>query len=236
MVQQVSLRRHILWDIFYLRPLDEIQKYDLVVMPDVKCVSDDEVEALKQFVAAGGGLLALGESAGYDEHFRERLDPGLPAILGVSSKEMVSALPGGASASLGKGTAAWLPVPEEALRPGGWRSFPELPEAVRKLLGPRGLPLEVQAPDTVIVDAYKVRGRDEWTVSLLNFDPCEKANEVVLRFAKDMLPPAVEAFWATPDGASSEPEPLAILPDASGFSVTVPEVDIYAMLVCARNA
>jgi uncharacterized membrane protein len=51
------LEEHVLFDIITPRNLGELGHYKVIVLPNTACLGPREVEALRQFVAAGGGLV-----------------------------------------------------------------------------------------------------------------------------------------------------------------------------------
>ena len=59
-----------------------IKKYKVIVLPDIKCLSDQEIMLLKQFVENGGSLVATYETSLYDEAGNKRDDFGLSDVLG----------------------------------------------------------------------------------------------------------------------------------------------------------
>ena len=62
----------------------DLSGYQLVVLADQLAMSDGELEAIADFVAAGGNLLATGETSLYDELGRRRPDYGLATVFGVT--------------------------------------------------------------------------------------------------------------------------------------------------------
>ncbi len=79
---EALLDAHIQFD---LTPsLDDLARYPLVILADQAALSDSEVEQLRNYVQAGGRLLATGQSALYDEQGQERPDFGLADLFGVS--------------------------------------------------------------------------------------------------------------------------------------------------------
>ncbi len=70
------------WD---LNPV-ELSKYQVLVLPNAATLSDAQVRAVRQFVWAGGGLVATGETSLFDELGRPRRDFALADLLGVSYK------------------------------------------------------------------------------------------------------------------------------------------------------
>jgi hypothetical protein len=51
---------------------EQLAAYDVIVMPNVACLSDAEAAALDSFVEAGGTMVATGETGAYDERGRRR--------------------------------------------------------------------------------------------------------------------------------------------------------------------
>ncbi|HLT59841.1 MAG TPA: Tat pathway signal protein, partial [Microlunatus sp.] len=54
-----------------------------VIVPNLGALSDDQCEAIRRFVATGGGLVITGESSRYDEHGDPRPDFGLADVIGA---------------------------------------------------------------------------------------------------------------------------------------------------------
>jgi len=77
---------HILFDVIAERDLADAttRNYDVLVLPNVRYVSDGVIEAIRRFAAAGGALVATGYSSLSDEAGRDRRDFGLSDLLGTS--------------------------------------------------------------------------------------------------------------------------------------------------------
>jgi hypothetical protein len=63
---------------------DELARYQLVVLPDVICLSDTEADLFRQYVRAGGDLLVSGKTGLRDENNCDRPDFVLSDVMGVS--------------------------------------------------------------------------------------------------------------------------------------------------------
>jgi hypothetical protein len=61
-----------------------LQKYNVVILPNVRCMSDKEIEVLKDYVREGGNVIATYATSLYDEEGKERKDYGLSELFGVS--------------------------------------------------------------------------------------------------------------------------------------------------------
>lgn len=65
--------------------LEDLQPYKAVVLPNVACMSDKEAEVFKEYVKAGGNVIASYETSLYDESGKKRNDFALGDMLGVTS-------------------------------------------------------------------------------------------------------------------------------------------------------
>ena len=63
---------------------ESLQKYDVVVLPNVRCLSELEITLIKQYVHRGGQLFATYETSLYDSSGDPRSDFGLAEVFGVN--------------------------------------------------------------------------------------------------------------------------------------------------------
>lgn len=63
-----------------------LEELEVLVLPNVSALSDGDVEAIRQFVHAGGGLVATGETSLYDEHGEPREDFALAELFGATTR------------------------------------------------------------------------------------------------------------------------------------------------------
>lgn len=61
-----------------------LKGFRVLVLANEVCLSDEQCEAIRQFVRQGGGLLATGETSFYDLDARRRPQPALADVLGVT--------------------------------------------------------------------------------------------------------------------------------------------------------
>ena len=64
--------------------VQKLKKYKVVILPNVRCMSDAEVEMLKNYVREGGNIIATYITSLYDEKGRERKDFALSEVFGVN--------------------------------------------------------------------------------------------------------------------------------------------------------
>jgi hypothetical protein len=64
--------------------LERIRKYRALLLPNVAMLSDKQCDQLREYVRAGGSLMASFETSLYDENLKPREDFGLADLMGVS--------------------------------------------------------------------------------------------------------------------------------------------------------
>ncbi|MEJ7767519.1 MAG: alpha-amylase family protein [Chitinophagaceae bacterium] len=84
-METVMMENHIPHDFILDDQLtrEKLQKYKLVLLPNVRCMSDKEVEILKEYVLNGGNLVATYATSLYDAEGKERSDYALNELFGV---------------------------------------------------------------------------------------------------------------------------------------------------------
>ncbi|HBE14359.1 MAG TPA: hypothetical protein DCY74_09325, partial [Clostridiales bacterium] len=89
------LRNHTQFDIIdeYSVTLEEIKKYDSIILPNVSCMSKEVSEKLEGYVNAGGHLLATYDTACFDEHGKGLSASRLAHVLGVCGKAALRTSP-----------------------------------------------------------------------------------------------------------------------------------------------
>lgn len=85
-MEQVLTEAHIPYDFIADDQLSaqRLEKYALVILPNVRCLSDQEIETLKSYVRAGGNLLATFATSLCDASGEERSDLGMAELLGCT--------------------------------------------------------------------------------------------------------------------------------------------------------
>ena len=84
-VETVLMENHIPHDFILDDQLSEerLQRYELVILPNVRCMSEKEIKLLKDYVHQGGNLIATYATSLFDSDGKERSDFGLAEIFGV---------------------------------------------------------------------------------------------------------------------------------------------------------
>jgi hypothetical protein len=85
-VYDALLRGRYAWDYVHedrLEP-ERLKKYRALLLPNVAMLSDRQCDQLRDYVRAGGSLMASFETSLYDENLKPRTDFGLSELMGVS--------------------------------------------------------------------------------------------------------------------------------------------------------
>lgn len=79
------LRSRIPFDMVHIERMaeDTLDRYKVLILPDVSCVSDEEAAALRSYVERGGALMATFATGARDEWGRERERGALDDVLGI---------------------------------------------------------------------------------------------------------------------------------------------------------
>ncbi len=103
---QACLLNNVSFDFLLTNERERIENYDLIILPDIAVLSDDEIEVFRQFVVNGGTIIWGGKSGSLNSEGMDRSDHELALLLGVTEipKECENQ-----SISLGKGTIVFLP-------------------------------------------------------------------------------------------------------------------------------
>jgi len=83
-------RQHISFDIILDKFLTEenLKKYEVLILPDTACLSDNQIEIIKEFIKQGGNLLASFEAGFYDERGNEKKER-IFDLLGIKEIERI---------------------------------------------------------------------------------------------------------------------------------------------------
>ncbi|MEO6001335.1 MAG: alpha-amylase family protein, partial [Chitinophagaceae bacterium] len=84
-VESIMMENHIPHDFILEDQVskERLAKYKLVILPNVRCMSDKEIEVLKEYVHGGGNIIATYVTSLYDTDGKERSDYGLNELFGV---------------------------------------------------------------------------------------------------------------------------------------------------------
>jgi hypothetical protein len=98
---------HVLFDLITEQNFDSIDKYRVVVLPDIRFMSEEQIARAESYAAEGGNLIIIGEGATQYLTARPRPQPGFQHLFdGIEPDEN-----GVKVRRLGNGTVAWCQDP-----------------------------------------------------------------------------------------------------------------------------
>ncbi len=86
-LETVLIENHVQYDYIPDDPqitTESLEKYRVILLSNIRCMSDEEIEAIRQYVHSGGHLVATYETSLYDEEGNKRDDFGLAELFGVN--------------------------------------------------------------------------------------------------------------------------------------------------------
>ena len=188
--EQTLIQARIPFDIIFEDDLKDLSKYKVLVLANAECVSDGDIESIRNYVRSGGGLVATGSASLYNQWRRPRPGFGLGDVLGLSSEEARRTLRAyrisdAVSTWIGaegihtkmtafeRGRAVYVPrvIPSyegTTVRMDLPANWPELAEAVKWASGDN-LSIRVGAPLTVVMNLCEKKEKGQLLLHLVNF-------------------------------------------------------------------
>lgn len=254
-MQHICLLNHIPFDLVFPENLGEadfiknrLPKYQALLLPDAKYLPAQAVQTIKNFVKAGGGLYASGETSLYDSIFRAKHDFDLAEVFGVAYEDVLEEKIKSLHFNyFGKGRVAYTPtVPEKAVfldkdgnPPKDMKNFSfqscvkyKLPEesntvveAIRAVSA-KGLPIEAVAPFGVTLDMYK-KG-NACFVHFLNHEPEKPKSNMLLR-VHGWFKKVKAARLYSPDHPNKVIK-LKVMHTEDRVEIIVPRIEVYGVV------
>jgi len=243
LAEQTLIQARIPFELVFDEHLNDLSRFKVLILPDSECLSDAQLAAIRKFVAAGGGLVAIGQAGLYDEWRRVRVTPGLEGMVDGQrpARDYEERVRGTQVAgtpqrkSYEKGRAVWLPglrfdgpPPEPAsyfaIGNKWWKrpaNAADLETAVKWAAGD-ALPVEVSGPLYLVANLTEQPEKRRMLLHLVNYgirqNPVVKGVQVRLR-----LPHEVKEIQVySPDAES----PATLKP---GAVFVIPEVKTYSI-------
>lgn len=162
-----------------------LTKYKTIILPDLACMTDSQIEAIRAFVKNGGGVILTANTAKYDENLQVRSPSGLEKIAGRQ-------VTGSGRIEAGAGKIAYFDYSPET---DYWKQNPR-DFAVSKTL-PLPTPLNAQVKksfDWVFGDTLPIKVNAPATTAAL---PHRQKDRILLHFVN---------YNVYPDGKELHPE------------------------------
>ena len=206
-VEALLLARNLPFQPLFPCALDNLTRFRCVVLPDCACLSEDLGRRFEQFVAAGGGLVAVGGTGTRDPWRRTRREPLLKALLGDEYPQPLQRESSG-------GRVAYVPAAAVAAR---------IEKAVRFAAGP-ALPFAMESESGTVLGSAMRASSGGLLLHVINAAG-EAARAVHCGLVCDQTPPhAVLAIPGQPD------ENIPVNADNGHLHFTLSTVRRYALV------
>jgi hypothetical protein len=231
----------------------DLAKYAVVILPDSECLSDQQGEILRQYVEAGGGVIAIGQAGLYDQWRRVRVIPGLRGLVDHQPQahdyqERVHpsvAIAGPASKKeVGRGRVAYLGAlefdgempphnPDFAIsnefwkRPRNWRQLIELIHWAAN----EKLQLAVDGPEYLVVNCTRQMQACRMMIHLVNYNAAQSPvlTSIGVRFALTDQQGAKKVTAYSP--STKVESDLEFKTNGSNTELVIAEMQTYTLVV-----
>ena len=201
-------RENLLYELIpteYLTSMEALSRFELVLLPGTRYLSDEQIELLRGHQRRGGKIIGLAPLATHDENYDPRPRPAMEHdfadATGVLFPQDVAAI-----------------FANDVLKS-------TLLEAVRTLQGEA--PIEIDQPGAVVANLFATPDRKRRIVHLVNYS-CEPVNDVSIRLnGIDAGSDDIEVL--SPDDVRKEISDFRR--DGNAIEFVVPELYIYSLVV-----
>ncbi len=195
-IEQTLIQGHIPFEIIFDRHLSDLSNWAVLILPNLTCMTNDQIDKVKDFVRNGGNLVVVGDSSLYTENYRYREDYGLTEVTGVSFSQ--DDRPSFVKNSYGKGKCLYLSEKQFApLKPQFWRGeprslLPQLPgnweriaQEIKELAWDYSL--DIWAPKYIALEFLKQEKSGRFLLHLLNYDSDNPVRNIDVKMNMNLL-------------------------------------------------
>ncbi|TZF83645.1 hypothetical protein FW774_09215 [Pedobacter sp. BS3] len=245
--EQSLIQSKIPFDIIFDDQLNNLGKYKVLVLADQECLTEEQLNLIRNFVSKGGGLVATEHTSLYTDWYRRKADFGLRDLFKVqapewhlrSKPEDILKIPVQKN-QIGKGRVVYIPEvraavpkPTAAAMSGKYLKLPlnnqELIESVKWASGDN-LSLYIDGPETVTMELTEKTDKSAMLLHLVNFNYQKSA---VQNIHVDVKVPAgkkvKQVMILSPDNTSENVIPFKENSNRATF--TVPQLAVYDVVV-----
>jgi len=224
------------WGIIFDKQMDDIDRHRIIALPEIQALSDRWIERLDAFMRAGGGVVASGQAAGFNEWYRPRdPDHALSRWLGHPPRGQYEV------AEVGAGRFVYVPQwkvatewdfsdwfgiwGENVLPVTNRRTFRQ---AIDDATVGRPLTHRATGPEPVFMEAIAALEGPEAGVDLhvINYDPQSAGAELTVRVALPEGKSAAKVVLTDPHDENHRrwEAPVTCAEDAAEFKMPTPKV------------
>ncbi len=232
-MEQLLIQEHIPFDIILERHLNitDLARYQVLILPNVTCMTDEQVDTVKQYVDQGGSLVVIGDTSLYNQNMQYRDEYGLAELMGISRLD--DKFPPFLFSDYGQGKVLYFSSKDflpgrfiEETRmyvpslPRGWKDKIRLIKQLHKPF------LITNAPETLVINTFT--REKELLVHLLNYRVDQEVKDLNISIS---IPSGKEVQAIThlsPDDSLRERLSFKHREDKLRFRI--PKVEIYSVV------
>jgi hypothetical protein len=226
LLEQALIQANVPFDIIFEDQLKDLSRYKVLALADQECLSDTQTALIREFVRAGGGLVATGKSSLYNEWRERRRDLALKDVMPAPGRNQY-----------GRGRAAYIAEIKPAVaKPATvpmlsryWHIPVNWQELVRELRWAAGgaFSMEIKAPLTVTSELLQQRTNSTLFVHLLNYGKTRAEGiEITLRVPGGRKVKGVEMLSPDEEDTSA----LRYVSKVQAVTIAVPSLRTYSVL------
>ena len=245
--EQSLIQGKVPFDIIFDDNLKDLSKYHVLALTDQECLSDEQMDLVRQFVRGGGGLVVSEHTSLYTPWRQRRRNFGLKDLIGLDappwrgSYEPEPILKTSTHNRFGSGRVVYIPEVKAVIaKPHGepmtseyWKlpaNWKELNDSVKWAAGGQ-LSMEVTAPTTVAAELVEQRQGKRLMVHLVNYNVAKVPAVTGIQVSLQLAPKQKvrKAFLLSPEQEGTRS--LMVTEQNGRALITVPELRTYALAV-----
>lgn len=202
-LEQLLIEARIPFDIIFESHLAGAGRdYDVLALANAEAMPEAKIQEVRRFVAAGGALLATGNTSLFNEHRWRRDDFALADVFGVSCPKTSLAASCRSMRKFGRGQCVYLPeimlgASEQLNDKKGFWNQPtnarEIFECLQWLEGDRWV-ARVNAPSGILTEYLAQPARRRLFAHLVNYAVEKEPGDVIVRINRRRMP-RVDRVW-----------------------------------------
>jgi len=239
--EQTLIQSRIPFDIIFENNLNNLSKYSVLVLANQICLSDSQIEKIKNFVRNGGGLIITENTSLYTEWMRNRKKPGLSDLFYGNKPSEEEKWDKIIISDYGTGKAVYIPAvipsikrPQNAAITSDYWRLPKnhkiLASCIKKAAS-KDMSLEIKAPAYVTAELTQDEYQSKLMLHLVNYkaepEKPVKGIEVDLKIPEGKN--VKECILISPDKDSIESIPFILTNGRIKFKV--PNLEVYNLII-----
>lgn len=247
---QMLIQDRIPFDIVFSEHLQDLSKYRVLFLADQECLSEPEMDSIRNFVRNGGGLVATGHTSLYTNQRKRRPDFGLRDCFGVSFPTQVDFASSDVILKMeplrtefGKGRVVYIPAIEPAIekptavpmRSQYWKLARNNAQLIAATLwAMRGDPSVQAAPSLspfVTMELLQQKSENKMILHAVNYGYANNSSirDIAVSVAVPSGKNVTSVRFLTPDGRKSES--LSHRMESRAVRFVIPELNTYSLAV-----